>query len=249
MVTPGMPPGWRDVRRPPRRYTLAVVALALACGDSGTVGPLGGVSPRQPAPPLPSFPRPSVTGISPAVGSTGGGTHAVLRGTGFRAGPSFLQTQLVVMIGGIRTTGRTSSLDSSGATVYFETPAHAAGPVDVVVVNPDGQTATLAGGFTYAAPETFDFNGSWEGWHTADSTGAHLTLAFTIEDGKLTSVTCDGAVTLRPPNPPTVRQGAFTLSPDGGVVAASGRIVSASDAVGMLDFGRCVSMAWRATKQ
>src|SRR5207244_10909677 len=31
-------------------------------------------------------------------------------------------------------------------------PAHAAGAVDVVVTNPDAQSGTLAGGFTYALP-------------------------------------------------------------------------------------------------
>src|SRR6185295_2808430 len=46
------------------------------------------------------------------------------------------------------------------------TPAHAAGPVNVVVSNVNG-TATLAGGFTYTAPGTVllsdDFN---DGSHT-----------------------------------------------------------------------------------
>ncbi|MGD0090302.1 MAG: hypothetical protein ABSE73_10315 [Planctomycetota bacterium] len=39
-----------------------------------------------------------------------------------------------------------------GAYIVCTTPAHAAGPVDVVVTNPDGQSVTLTQGLTYTAP-------------------------------------------------------------------------------------------------
>lgn len=40
----------------------------------------------------------------------------------------------------------------SSTVIVTTPPAHAAGIVDVVVTNPDGQSATLSGGFTYVAP-------------------------------------------------------------------------------------------------
>jgi hypothetical protein len=40
----------------------------------------------------------------------------------------------------------------NGATITATTPAHAAGAVNVVVSNPDNQSATLGNGFTYTAP-------------------------------------------------------------------------------------------------
>jgi hypothetical protein len=39
----------------------------------------------------------------------------------------------------------------SATQITAKTPAHAQGSVNVVVTNPDGQSATLAGGFTFQA--------------------------------------------------------------------------------------------------
>lgn len=36
------------------------------------------------------------------------------------------------------------------STIVVRTPAHAIGPVDLIVKNPDGQTAALQAGYTYA---------------------------------------------------------------------------------------------------
>jgi hypothetical protein len=41
---------------------------------------------------------------------------------------------------------------ASGTTITAVTPARPGGPVNVSVTNPDGQSATLANGFTYVAP-------------------------------------------------------------------------------------------------
>ena len=53
---------------------------------------------------------------------------------------------------------------------------------DVVVTNPDGQTTTAAGAFTYAEPDGFDFNGSWIGSGPDDDSYFDLNIA-RLQDG------------------------------------------------------------------
>jgi hypothetical protein len=85
---------------------------------------------------------PTVTSISPNTGSTAGGTSVTITGTNFVVGAT-------VSIGGAPATNVTVSNSTSITAV---TPAHSAGTVVVVVSNPDGQSGTLPGGFTYSAP-------------------------------------------------------------------------------------------------
>lgn len=92
-------------------------------------------------PPPPAASPPTATSIAPTSGTTAGGTAVVLTGTDFVAGAT-------VTVGGAAATVGTVT----ATTVAFTTPAHAAGAVDVVVRNPDGQTDTLAAAFTYVAP-------------------------------------------------------------------------------------------------
>ncbi len=90
------------------------------------------------------LPAPTVTGISPSSGSTAGGTGVTIGGTGFVDGAT-------VAIGGTSATGVTVVNDT---TITATTPAGTAGAKDLVVTNPDTQTGTLAGGFTYASAPT-----------------------------------------------------------------------------------------------
>jgi hypothetical protein len=46
----------------------------------------------------------------------------------------------------------------NSTTIHLSTPAHAAGTVDVVVTNSGSHADRLTGGYTYASPESFDFN-------------------------------------------------------------------------------------------
>lgn len=78
--------------------------------------------------------------VSPASGPTSGGTLALLSGEGFRSDSR-------VTIGGASTAS--VELLDAGRTLRVRTPAHDAGPADVVVENPDGTTASLAGAFRY----------------------------------------------------------------------------------------------------
>jgi fibronectin type 3 domain-containing protein len=91
----------------------------------------------------PSSPSaPTVSAISPNTGSASGGTSVTITGTGFSAGAS-------VSLGGA---AATSVSVVSSTSINAVTPAHAAGTVSVVVTNTNGQSGTLANGFTYGSP-------------------------------------------------------------------------------------------------
>lgn len=81
----------------------------------------------------------SVREISPAAGPTAGGTTVRIVGSGFLEGTS-------VTFGDTRG-DEVVVLD--GEAIAARTPARSAGAVDVIVTNPDGQSGTLTGGFTY----------------------------------------------------------------------------------------------------
>ncbi|MFL6213183.1 MAG: IPT/TIG domain-containing protein [Blastocatellia bacterium] len=87
-------------------------------------------------------PAPGVSGVSPNSGPTAGGSSVTITGANFVSGAT-------VSFGG---TAATNVVISNATTITAATPAHAAGAVDVTVTNPDGQSGTLTGGFTYTAP-------------------------------------------------------------------------------------------------
>jgi hypothetical protein len=89
-------------------------------------------------------PTPTVTVVTPASGSTGGGTPITITGTNFQSGAT-------VTVGG---SAATSVVFVNSTTLTAVTPAHAAGKVSVVVTNPSAQAGTLNPGFFYAAPST-----------------------------------------------------------------------------------------------
>ncbi len=84
-------------------------------------------------------PAPSVTSVSPNSGPAGGGTAVTVSGSNFLAGAS-------VSFGG---SAASSVTVVNSTTITATTPAHAAGAVNVVVTNSDGQSGTLPSGFTY----------------------------------------------------------------------------------------------------
>ena len=81
---------------------------------------------------------PTVSSVSPNSGSTAGGTAVTITGTNFAAGAT-------VTFGSAAATGVTVV---NGTTITATTPAHAAGAV-TVVVTVNGQSGSLATGFTY----------------------------------------------------------------------------------------------------
>src|SRR3989449_8101734 len=88
---------------------------------------------------MPSRP---VSALSPSSGTSSGGTAVTLTGTGFAAGAT-------VSLGG---TAATNVTVVSSTSLTATTAAHAAGAVNVVVTNSDGQSGTLTGGYTYTNP-------------------------------------------------------------------------------------------------
>jgi hypothetical protein len=87
---------------------------------------------------------PTLVSVEPAMGSTRGGDSVVVTGSGFVFGTA-------VSFGEVAAPS-VSILDSNGTRLRVVTPPHAAGPVDVVVTNPDGRSATLFAAYTFTAP-------------------------------------------------------------------------------------------------
>jgi IPT/TIG domain len=82
---------------------------------------------------------PIVSAISPSSGLTAGGTPVTITGSNFVSGAR-------VSFGG---NAATSVVVVSASKITANTPPQKIGGVNVVVTNPDGQSGTLASGFTY----------------------------------------------------------------------------------------------------
>ena len=106
---------------------------------------------------------PKVSSVSPAEGSTAGGTAIVLKGTDFVAGAK------VSLAGG----EATSVVVVSATEITAKTPAGAAGKDEVVVVDADG-TSSAGAGFTYITPPTVSAVSPKEGT-TAGGTTVKIT--------------------------------------------------------------------------
>jgi hypothetical protein len=85
---------------------------------------------------------PTLISVTPSEGPTSGGTVVDLAGLHFRPGAT-------VTFDGIAATG---IIVVSSSHITATTPAHAAGPVNVTVTNPDAQLSTLLNGFSYGIP-------------------------------------------------------------------------------------------------
>jgi hypothetical protein len=138
-------------------------------------------------------PAPTVSGITPTSGSYLGGTSVTaLAGTGFLAGAT-------VTFGG---SAATSVTVVSSTQITCTTPAHTAGAVNVVVTNPDLQSGTLVGGYTYtgagaptissvSASQTGAARGSTFGGYTLTIAGTNFAQGATALVG---GQTCGGVV-------------------------------------------------------
>ncbi len=115
---------------------------------------------------------PTVTSLNVTSGTTNGGTAVTITGTNFVSGTT-------VTFGGVAATNITVV---SATSITAKTPAHAAGAVNVVATNPDGQTGTRTNGYTYvgiltitAQPANFSYSGTL--------TGAQINLASSFAVG------------------------------------------------------------------
>jgi len=85
-------------------------------------------------------PAPRISSVSPNAGPLEGGTPITITGTGFIYRPN-------VLIGGAEASVKMGI--GSSTRITAETPPSDAGVKDVIVVNPDGQRATMKDVFTY----------------------------------------------------------------------------------------------------
>src|SRR5688500_3388694 len=153
--------------------TLLITGALAGC--SAYPGPPTGPSPS----PSPQS-APAIMEVAPSTGTVGGGASVKIVGTGFAPGMS-------AAFDGVKAGGRFDTRDTSFSTLYTEAPAHAPGTVDVTVTNPDGGSARLTAGYTYAPPHSFDVNGTWGGYSL---NGEDTWVEFEIRDRKLVSASC-----------------------------------------------------------
>lgn len=219
------------------RWMTFIVPLSLAisaCSESA-----GPVSPPRPGPALAA---PSVTQVTPSVGSAGGGTTIKIVGTGFMSG-------MVVTFDGIKVSAGFVSPANLSVLFHGEAPEHAAGTVDVVVTNPDGQSHRLEAGYTYAPRDSFDMNGVWTGF---TDNGTDTGVEFEIKNHRLISATCayNAYMPFIFSEPPSVQNGEFLLTADDGATL-SGRVVSDAEIVGTINFPLCnpAPLTWRVQRK
>jgi uncharacterized delta-60 repeat protein len=98
-----------------------------------------------------TYAAPTLTSVSPNSGSADGGTTVSIAGTGFQSGMS-------VSFGGAAAASATLN---SSTSITATTPVGSVGAQNVVVTNPDGQTGTLVGGFTYVNSPKVYFGGEF----------------------------------------------------------------------------------------
>jgi hypothetical protein len=145
---------------------LAIIEMSVACGNP-TAPPI--------QPPAPGVLN--VTSLTPNLGPAGAATAVRMVGTGFLPG-------VTLTIDGVATPATLT-----GSTfITAVAPAHAAGPVDVEVINPGGASRILAGGYVYLLPVTkFVISGNTE--FTAIGETSQLTVTVDAADGKTQDVT------------------------------------------------------------
>jgi hypothetical protein len=143
-------------------------------------------------------PAPTVTGVAPASGPAAGGTAVTIAGTNFLAGAT-------VSVGGTAATGVTVV---NGTTITATPAAHAGGVVSVTVTNADGQSSTLANGFTYMGPAptltgVAPVSGSTSGGTAVTLTGTNFASGATVAIGGVaaTGVTVVSGTTMTATTP------------------------------------------------
>lgn len=224
-----------------RSMTFVVpLLLAISACSESSPSPVG--PPSSPPPSPQPLAAPSITQVSPSVGSAGGGTIVKIVGTGFTSGT-------VVTFDGITVPRRSVSPATLSVQFLGEAPEHAAGTVDVVVTNPDGQSHRLEAGYTYAPRGSFDMDGVWTGF---TDNGTDTGVEFEIKNNRLISATCAYEVYL--PfvfsEPVPIENGEFRLTADDGATL-SGRVVSGSEIMGAINFPLCnpAPLTWRVHRK
>jgi hypothetical protein len=209
-------------------YVFAALLIGESSGCGGGHTSLAGPSTLGPPPP----PTLAVTAVTPSVGSTAGGTGVLLNGTNFQNG-------VVASIDGVAQ----QTFFGNSSFVALSTTPHAAGPVDILITNPDGKTTLVSGKYSFALPQSFDFNGTWDAYRESSE---DLLFRFTIQNNALISITCGSSTPIVFSTPPSVVNGEFSFT--GTIGSLSGRILAAGQATGPVDVPGCGSGVWFAFK-
>ena len=155
----------------------ATTAAIVAGSDEVVVTDPNGTSTGGPSYTYIAPPPPAVTRVSPASGTTAGGTSVTIKGSGFLAGAT-------VTIGNAATSVRVVSAKKIKAT----TAATVAGSDEVVVTDSNG-TSTGGPSYTYIAPpaptvtSVSPNSGSVDGGSAVTIEGTNLTAASVVEFG------------------------------------------------------------------
>ena len=118
---------------------LGIAGLSLGCGESPSSPTAVPAVPAPPAAPLAPAVM-AVTSVTPSSGPTIGGDYISINGDLFESGTT-------VALDGIA--ARVTSVTSR--SIVALTPPHRLGTVDLVVMTPDGQSATVKAAYTYAS--------------------------------------------------------------------------------------------------
>jgi hypothetical protein len=148
-----------------------VFALALAgCGEDGPDDVVG--------PPGPTA-APQITSVTPSVGGAGVNTGLTIIGSGFQAGAT-------LTIGGVAVPLTFQNAARASATA----PPHAPGLVELVLTNPNGDRATMAGGFRYIdLPVRLEVSGTTALQSIGET--SQLTAKAVFRDGSQLDVTAE----------------------------------------------------------
>ena len=224
----------RNMRGVCRQVVVAAAVIAAGCLTFGCDDPARW--PLAPTPPLQGAASvPVILSVTPSTGSSRGGNSVTITGTGLVPGARVSFGSLEVP----------AHMDARTADkVYVVAPSHAQGAVDIVITNPDRQTAVASEAYTFAAPDSFDVDGEWSG----GAITGHEPFTLQVVNRSVVSISCwtSGTVMLSPPAP--ITDGEFSYSGHDGVVI-SGTIVSPLEAKGAVTAGPCVKSDWYAFRK
>jgi hypothetical protein len=184
---------------------LSFALVNVGCEDGSPLKPTPGATP----PTAPASPPPFVRSVVPTSVPTVVPTLVAIHGERFDAGAT-------VTIGG----ARADVLRITATAVDVMTPAHAAGVVDVIVTNPDGQRGLLTGQFAFEdAPATVPSVKTISPIRGVTTGGTSVEISGTGFDAR-TFVSVDG-IPVRTHLTPSGRLEFMTLAHDPGTVAVA----------------------------
>jgi hypothetical protein len=129
----------------------------------------------------------------------------------------------------------------------FQLRCPPSGSVDITVTNPGGHAATLARGYTFTAPDSFDANGDWIA-HVDGSNHFLTDMRFTIRNNALITLSCGSeASPVTSPITLTVQSGSFSSSAGDGL-SMSGKLDSMTTSEGRVNAPGCGDGIWWADK-